>query len=122
MKVQELINQLQQHYSPDTEIYVEYWDKDLVDGWLATQQYTNFGELAKQVAQSVDYQIDRDPQLESALNKISQYEATKLTDDQWASVVEHMEYSDHAHMGMVAETLVEMAEHVIDGCDASDED
>lgn len=121
MKVQELINQLQQHYSPDTEIYVEYWDKDLVDGWLATQQYTNFGELAKQVAQLADYQVDKHPEIESSLEKISQYEATTLTNDQWVSVVEHMEYSDHAHMGMVAEILVEMSEHVIDGCDASDE-
>ena len=121
MKVQELINQLQQHYSPDTEIYVEYWDKDLVDGWLATQQYTNFGKLAKQAAQLIDYQVGKDPGLESALEKVSQYEAAKLTDDQWVSVVEHMESSDHAHMGMAAEILVEMAEHVIDGCDASDE-
>ena len=34
MKVSQLIEQLQQNYSPDTELYVEYWDKETVDGFM----------------------------------------------------------------------------------------
>lgn len=34
MKVSQLIEQLQQNYNPDTELYVEYWDKETVDGFM----------------------------------------------------------------------------------------
>lgn len=34
MQVQKLIEQLQQHYTPETELYVEYWDKETVDGFM----------------------------------------------------------------------------------------
>jgi len=34
MQVKELIEQLQQNYTPETELYVEYWDKETVDGYM----------------------------------------------------------------------------------------
>lgn len=34
MQVQKLIEQLQQNYTPETELYVEYWDKEIVDGYM----------------------------------------------------------------------------------------
>lgn len=34
MKVSQLIEQLQRDYSPDTELYVEYWDKEIVENFM----------------------------------------------------------------------------------------
>lgn len=34
MQVQKLIEQLQQHYTPETELYVEYWDKEIVENFM----------------------------------------------------------------------------------------
>ena len=34
MQVQKLIEQLQQNYTPETELYVEYWDKEIVEQFM----------------------------------------------------------------------------------------
>lgn len=33
MRVQDLTNQLKQNYTPDTELYVEYWDKEIAQSF-----------------------------------------------------------------------------------------
>jgi len=33
MVVKDLIEQLQRNYTPDTEIYVEYWDKEIAQSF-----------------------------------------------------------------------------------------
>lgn len=34
MQVKNLIEQLQQNYTPETELYVEYWDKEIVEQFM----------------------------------------------------------------------------------------
>ena len=34
MKVSKLIEQLERDYTPDTELYVEYWDKEIVQSYM----------------------------------------------------------------------------------------
>ena len=34
MQVKNLIEQLQQYYTPETELYVEYWDKETVGQFM----------------------------------------------------------------------------------------
>ena len=34
MQVKNLIEQLQQYYTPETELYVEYWDKETVEQFM----------------------------------------------------------------------------------------
>ena len=38
MKVQEIIDRLTRDYTPDTELYVEWWDKEIVESFASVEE------------------------------------------------------------------------------------
>jgi hypothetical protein len=75
MKVSEIIERLNRNYTPDTQLYVEWWDKDLSqalsyedetlslsdDEWTAVVEHLENSERLDQslVAQAIGGAVDR---------------------------------------------------------------
>lgn len=85
MKVQELIFRLTRYYAPDTELHVEYWDRDLVNTWLLLGGPDPF---------------DKD--------------SPQLTESEWSEVINKMDEGEFIYQRMAAEVLTETAEEVIE--------
>lgn len=79
MKVSEIIDRLNRDYHPDTELYVEWWDKEL--------------------AQTFSY-MD---------------ETLDLSEEEWATVVNHLEETERPDQSLVAEAIGDAVDRVISG-------
>lgn len=69
MKVKDLIDRLQSNYKPDDELFVEYWDKECVEGygtsrklsedeWASAVEEMENGEFAYQ-SYAADLLVDK---------------------------------------------------------------
>jgi hypothetical protein len=92
MLVKDLIDQLQKKYSPDTELAVAYWDKELVER-IDKQTYDNALE-------------------QHGAEWLEGTEPMKLTDEEWGLVVEKFEDSEHSWQSEAFCAISEYAEEV----------
>jgi hypothetical protein len=79
MRVSEIIERLNRDYTSDTELYVEWWDKEL--------------------AQSFSY-MD---------------ETLDLSEEEWATVVNHLEETERPDQSLVADAIGEAVDRAIKG-------
>jgi hypothetical protein len=56
MQVKEIIERLTRDYAPDTELYVEWWDKDTIES-LGTSDLLTDAEWVEVVERMADYQL-----------------------------------------------------------------